>query len=194
MTDTAQGPERPDPADRAPDQGKGGDLDRKKSDHADMLTLEIVFLALVGLVVVAAFFEALTYQLVSSRTPFVIIAPLIVLIVVHGVRLYRHRDEAEVGQRLQTALRGGMAGLNKVLAICLWLVLLLVIIVALGHFVGLAVFTFMLMWRAGGVPLVMSLVVSAGTVVFIYLVFELAFDLELYRGLLFRWLAGYRDF
>ena len=51
-------------------------------DHADLLTLEICFLGLVGLVVVAAFIEALGYKLVSSRTPFVIMAPLLILIAV----------------------------------------------------------------------------------------------------------------
>ena len=43
---------------------------------ANKQTLEIAFLAFIGLVVLWAFVEALSYQLVSSRTPFVIMAPL----------------------------------------------------------------------------------------------------------------------
>lgn len=162
--------------------------------RANMLTLEIVFLVAIGLVVLASFFEALTYQLVSARTPFVIMVPLFALIAIHGVRLYRRREQADVGDRLKLALAGGIQGLNKVVLVTLSLVVMLLIIVAFGHFIGLGALCFFLMWKLGGVPFGRSVLVMLGTLVAIYLIFELAFDLELYRGLLFRWMAGYRDF
>ncbi len=163
-------------------------------DHADLLTLEICFLGFVGLVVVVAFFEALGYALVSSRTPFVIMAPLLLLIVVQAVRLFRHRHEAQFAERVRMALSGRMAGFNKVGIVSLWMVILLGLIVVLGHYVGLGVFCFVMMWKLGGVPVRMSLVVTLGTLVAIFVIFEFAFNLELYRGLVFRYFAGYRDF
>jgi len=184
--------DRPDAT--GPEAEDREDAEAKKAHHANMLTLEICFLGFVGLVVVAAFLEALSYQLVSSRTPFVIMAPLFVLIVVHAARLYRHRDEADFGHRLRLALAGGAPALNKVLKVCLWLVLMMVVIVGLGHYAGLAVFCLVLMWRLGKIPFLVSLAVTIGTVLTIFIVFEVAFDVELYRGLFFRWLAGYRDF
>lgn len=184
--------ERTEPT--SPDQEEPQTPAEKASDKADMLTLEICFLGLAGVLVVAAFFEALTYQLVSSRTPFVIIVPLFVLILMQALRLYPHRHEAGFGGRMRTALTGGMPGLNKVVKITLWLVGLLLIIVGFGHFVGLGVFCFGLMWRLGGVPPKLALIVALGTLAAIFIIFEIAFDLELYRGLFFRYLAGYRDF
>ncbi|WP_439523992.1 hypothetical protein [Marivita sp.] len=163
-------------------------------ERANMLTLEIVFLVAVGLVVLVAFFEALTYQLVSARTPFVIMVPLFILIAVHAVRLYRRREQAEVGERLGMAISGRLPGLNKVMMITVSLVVMLVVIIGLGHYIGLGTFCFLLMWRLGGVAFGRAALVALGTLLAIYLIFELAFDLELYRGLLFRWMAGYRDF
>lgn len=185
--------DRPEPSQEAAQQAPKT-TDPETEDKANMLTLEICFLAFVGVVVVLAFFEALTYQLVSARTPFVIMAPLFVLIVVQGVRLYRQRDEADLGHRLGMAVSGRMPGLNRAVALLLWLAALLLLIVGLGHYIGLAVFSFMLMWSLGRVPLLGALAITAGMLLVIFLVFEVAFDLELYRGLLFRWMAGYRDF
>lgn len=163
-------------------------------DHADLLTLEICFLGLVGLVVVAAFIEALGYKLVSSRTPFVIMAPLLILIAVQAMRLFRHRHEAQFGERLRLAMSGQMAGFNKVGVVSLWMVVLLGLIVVLGHYIGLGIFCFALLWKLGGVSVRMSIIVTLGTLAGIFLIFEFAFNLELYRGLVFRYFAGYRDF
>ena len=163
-------------------------------ERANMLTLEIVFLVVIGLVVLAAFFEALTYKLVSARTPFVIMVPLFILIALHGVRLYKRREQADVGKRLGMAIGGSLPGLNKVVMITISLVVMLLIIVGLGHYIGLAALSIFLMWRLGGVGFVRSVLVTIGMLITIFLIFEVAFDLELYRGLLFRWMAGYRDF
>jgi hypothetical protein len=166
---------------------------RQESHVANLLTLEICFLAVVGLVVVAAFFEALTYQLVSSRTPFVIMAPLFLLIVIHAKRLYSVRDRANLGERLGNALRGKVAHLNAVVAMGGWMTGLLALIVALGHYIGLLVFCFALMIK-GDETRRLSATIAIVTTGLIFLVFEYGFDVELYRGLLFRYFAGYRDF
>jgi len=91
------------------------------------------------------------------------------------------------------ALRGKAAHLNAVVAMCGWMLGLMALIVALGHYVGLLVFSFALMIR-GDETRRMAGIIAIVTTGLIYLVFEYGFDVELYRGLLFRYFAGYRDF
>jgi hypothetical protein len=40
----------------------------------------------------------------------------------------------------------------------------------------------------------LTLTIATGTTFFIYGTFEYLFNIDLYRGLLFRWYLGYRDF
>lgn len=164
------------------------------ADTAGLLTLEICFLALVGVVVLAAFLEALSYQLVSSRTPFVIMVPLAILLVFHARRLAKHRAEADFGHRLKLALSGELPAFNKVVAMSGWLLALLAMVIVLGHYAGIAIFAFVLMRVLGRQELRLSLVVTAVATFMLFLIFEIGFDVELYRGLIFRYLTGYRDF
>jgi len=166
---------------------------RQEAHVANLLTLEICFLAVVGLVVAAAFFEALTYQLVSSRTPFVIMAPLFLLIVIHAKRLYSVRDRANLRERLSNALHGKVANLNAVIAMSGWMLALFALILTLGHYIGLLVFSFALMIKGDETRKIAG-IIAIVTTVLIFLVFEYGFDVELYRGLLFRYFMGYRDF
>lgn len=167
---------------------------RSKNHLANMLTLEICFLALVGLVIVAAFFEALTYKLVSSRTPLVIMVPLFGLILFHGIRLWGVRQQANLGQRLRLAITGGVPWLNKVVILSLSLFVLIFLITTVGHFVALAVYMFGLMWYLAGERLWLASLVALGTTAALYVLFEIGFDVEMYQGLIYRWFAGYRDF
>ncbi|MCG6901251.1 MAG: hypothetical protein LJE68_01085 [Rhodobacter sp.] len=161
---------------------------------ANRLTLEICFLAVVALVVVAAFFEALTYQLVSSRTPFVIMVPLFVLIVIQARRLFRVRGKADFGGRVRLALAGKVPDLNKVLVMSGWMVVLLTLIVVLGHYAGILIFAFVLMRVLAKERLVLAVTVAVVTTAIIFCIFEIGFNVELYRGLVWRYFAGYRDF
>ena len=161
---------------------------------ANMLTLEIVFLSFVGLVVVAAFIEALSYKLVSSRTPFVIMVPLLILIVIHARRLYGVREKAHFSERISAAFAGRMPSLNKVVAFSLWMALMLVVILGVGHYIGIFLFCFILMYMVEKERLVLALIVAAVTTLLLFVLFEFAFNVDMYRGLFFRWMAGYRDF
>ncbi len=180
--------ERPGP-DLPPGEGEDG-----KAHAANMLTLEIVFLGIVGLVVLAAFLEALSYELVSSRTPFVIMAPLFLLILIHGFRLWRVRREVDMARRLRLALAGRTAQFNKVAAMSGWMAALIAVIAALGHYAGIFLFGVWLMAVLAKERLWFALAVVGVTTALIYGIFEIGFNVELYRGLLWRWYAGYRDF
>jgi hypothetical protein len=167
---------------------------QSSEDRANMLTLEICFLALVGLVVLAAFLEATTYKLVSSRTPFVIMVPLILLIVFHARRLFKVRKQAEFNRRISLALSGKMPSLNKVVSQSGWMVALLAMVVVLGHVVAIAIYSFVLMRIIAKENLKLALTVTVVTTVFIYVLFEMGFNVELYRGLILRYFLGFRDF
>jgi hypothetical protein len=156
--------------------------------------LEIIFLGCVGLITLIAFFEALTYKLVSARTPYVIMVPLFVLIVVHARRLWRVRGDFRPGARIRAAFSGGNAHLNKVVGFSGWMVALVAVIVAAGHYAGVFLFCTVLMRALAGETWRLTLMVAAATTLFVFGTFEYIFNVELYRGLIVRWFLGYRDF
>jgi len=162
--------------------------------RGNLFALEICFLGLVGLVVVIAFLEATTYKIVSSRTPFVIMVPLLILIAIHAYRLWRIRSEFHPGRRISAAFHGKNLSLNKVLGFTGWMFGMLLIIAALGHYVGVFLFCLILMRFLEGESWKLTLMVATGTTLFIFGVFEVAFNIDLYRGLIPRWFLGYRDF
>ncbi len=176
----------------APDLDHADEADRIEH-RGNLLTLEAVFLSVVAAVTVVAFVQALGYQLVSSRTPLVIMAPLMILIVIHARRLLRLRESLGVRDRIAVALRGRNETLNKAAGFSGWMVALVVAITVLGHYVAIFGFCLILMLRAGERWL-LSLIVAAGATLFIWGVFEVAFNIDLYRGLIVRYFLGYRDF
>lgn len=159
-----------------------------------LFLLEILFLGFIGVAVVLAFFEALTYKLVSSRTPFVIMAPLVILIFIHGLRLWRIRDEFHPGTRLKQALSGGIANLNSVAGISAWMIGMLLMILVLGHYAGVFLFCAILMRCLARESWLTTLAVAIATTFFIFGVFEYLFNIDLYRGLIVRYFLGFRDF
>jgi hypothetical protein len=177
-----------------PQDARKAAKDQAKAHLANMLTLEICFLGLIAAVVLWAFVEALGYALVSSRTPFVIMVPLFVLIVIHARRLFKVRGQADFGHSLRRALAGGVPHLNKVVSLSLGMLALLALITVFGHYAGILAFAFFLMYRSAGEKLVLAAMVAVGTTLAIYVVFELIFDIDLYRGLVLRYFAGFRDF
>jgi hypothetical protein len=96
--------------------------------------------------------------------------------------------------RLRIALTGGNAHLNKVVGFSGWMVGLVAMITAFGQYIGIFAFCVILMRFLAGERWILTLAVAGGTTFFIYGTFEYLFNIDLYRGLLFRWYLGYRDF
>ncbi|MBT6190111.1 MAG: hypothetical protein HOI22_07625 [Tateyamaria sp.] len=165
-----------------------------KDKRGNLYAAEICFLAFIGVIVVAAFLEATSYKIVSSRTPFVIMVPLLALIAIHASRLWRIRSEFHPGRRIGGALRGVNNALNKIVGFSVWMIGMLVVIAVLGHYAGIFMLCIILMRFLEAESWVLTLAVAAGTVLFIYGVFEIAFNIDLYRGLIPRYLMGFRDF
>lgn len=160
----------------------------------DLFILELCFLIFLLVVVTIAFFEAMTYKIVSSRTPFVIMVPLLILLVVQLVRSARTSGDQTLVERTMRALRGRNTNFRKINSLAGWIVALGVTIQIFGHYIGIAGFMFLMMWMVAKQKLKISIVVTLVTTGVIYLLFEQGFDIELYRGMFFRYLAGYRVF
>lgn len=182
--------QEPDIAEPAIDPAEQERIDRR----GNLFALEVCFLAVVFVIVVLAFIEALSYKIVSSRTPFVIMVPLLVLIVIHARRLSKVREDLGVKARLATALRGGNAHMNKVLGFSLWISALVAIIAAFGHLAGIFLFCIILVRFVASESWKIAIWTAVGTTLFIGLTFEFLFNIELYRGLILRYFLGYRDF
>ena len=165
-----------------------------KDKRGNLFALEVCFLAFIGIIVVVAFLEATTYKIVSSRTPFVVMVPLLILIVIHAMRLWRARSAFDTRRHIITALAGKNAIINKVLVFSGWMIGMVTIITLMGHYAGVFAFCLILMRFFGAESWKLTLFVSAGTVLFLFSVFEIAFNIDLYRGLIPRWFMGYRDF
>ena len=156
--------------------------------------VEVCFLVVMFGVVLAAFIEAFNYKLVSSRTPFVIMVPLLGLIIWHATRLLKGDAWREVKFHIASALSGHYKAFSKLTKLTLAFVALWLTILFLGHYIAIAAFMVFSMYVMGGERLKLALVVGAVATVVIYALFEHGFNIELYRGLFFRYLAGYRDF
>lgn len=160
----------------------------------DLFVLELCFLLFLLVVVTIAFFEAMTYKIVSSRTPLVIMVPLLILLVVQTVRSVRSSGDQTILHRTVRALRGRNNNFRKINALAAWIVAMGVTIQIFGHYIGIAGFMFLLMWHVAKQKLQISLLVTLVTTAVIFLLFEQGFNIELYRGMFFRYLAGYRVF
>lgn len=152
------------------------------NDRHDKAALELMFISIIGLLVVGAFVAALNYDFVSARAPLVIMVPLLILI---GMQLHKTRKQAAQGvvfERLTQALRGHNSEFNSVLRFVAFMSLLLILIYVAGHYVGISVFMFVLMYTISREHPIFALIVSVGVTVLIYFLFEHGFNIELYRG------------
>jgi hypothetical protein len=148
----------------------------------------------VGIAVLLAFIEATSYELVSSRTPFVIMVPLLLLIGFQWLRLWRSADRRGMGDRLAWALKGGSRTFHKVLGMCGLFAALMAGILVAGHVLATFLFIVGLTRGLARERWKVSLLVALGTVGLLYLLFEYGFNVTLYPGLVARYFMGYRDF
>ncbi|MEE9159399.1 MAG: hypothetical protein V3U60_13575 [Gammaproteobacteria bacterium] len=154
-------------------------------------TLELFFIVLVGLALGTAFIAALTYDFVSARTPLCILVPLLLLI---GTQINRTRiatNAKKVMSDLSYAVRGQNRKFNKAAGMVGWIVMLMLLILIAGHYVGVATFMYILLNVISKESKLLSASVSIGVTTIIYILFELGFNIELYRGLFYDLLSGY---
>ena len=158
------------------------------------VALELMFISFIGLAVLGAFIVALNYDFISARAPLVIIVPLFILVGMQFNKTRRRAEHHVVLEELTHALKGRNSKFNTVLRFVAFMTFLLLLIYVAGHYVGISVFMFVLMyWNSGERP-IFALLVSAGVTVLIYFLFEHGFNIELYRGYVPRLLGRYELF
>ncbi len=156
-------------------------------------TLEFCFVSFIGIVVLSAFVAALNYDFVSARAPLFVMVPLLILIGAQWLRGLRARAVTGHGLlriELSKALRGRNRNLNIAVGFVGWMALLLVLIFVIGHYAGITAFMFVLLRLVSKESTRLSVLVTAGVTIVLYLLFEHVFNIELYRGLLLGLLAG----
>lgn len=156
--------------------------------------LELCFISLLGIMVLGGFIAALSYDFVSARAPLFIMVPLLILI---GIQFNRARRQAHVQDliaEMSLAVKGKNSDFNSVAGFVGLMILLLLLIYVAGHYIGISVFMFVLLrWISKEHP-VLSLLIAVGVTIVIYFLFEHGFNIELYRGYIFRLLSRYELF
>lgn len=151
---------------------------------------EFLFIIFVGLVTAAAFLAALTYELVSARTPLTILVPMLILIGVQINRVRKRVTLADVRDEVRRVTGGEHPHLRGALQLTLWMLVLLAMIWLVGHFAGMALFMLIMLRIMAKESWMMSIGVTAGVTVAIYVLFTHVFRLELYRGLLINFIEN----
>jgi hypothetical protein len=155
-------------------------------------TLELVFSLFIGLLVLSAFISSLMYDLVSARTPLVILTPLLLL---SGLNIKRAWSNAsgyiDIKSDMLNVFQFKNKEFNAVAGFFGWMVFLLGLIFITGHYVGATVFMFFLIYLVSEEKLSLAIIISIMISFIIYMLFEHLFNIELYRGLIYRIWAGY---
>ncbi|MGK0299009.1 MAG: hypothetical protein ACI9XC_002635 [Gammaproteobacteria bacterium] len=155
-------------------------------------TLELIFSLFIGLVVISALISSLTYDFVSARTPIVILIPLLLLSALNIKRAWsKASGEIDIKADMANVFQFKNKEFNGVAGFFGWMVFLLGLIFITGHYVGIAVFMFFLIYLVSEEKLSLAIIVSIVISAIIYMLFEHLFNIELYRGLIFRIWAGY---
>jgi hypothetical protein len=173
--------------------------DKHRETHVDSCleerkaALELCFIAAIGLVVAAAFIAALNYDFISARAPIVVMFPLLLLVGIQINRARKSADTRRIFVVLVQAASGHFKNINVVGAFIGLMMLVLLLIFAAGHYIGISVFMLVLMRSIAGESWRLSVALTVCVALSIYLLFEHGFNIELYRGLLYDLLLRYDE-
>ena len=166
------------------------DLEHKNRHKAS----ELLFVALMAIMVIASLIAMSGYSFVAARPPLVIAIPLLILILIHGLKLYLRPPSIAILRELELLFLGGNNDTYRVIAIFAWMILFLMFVIIFGHYPGMCVFIFMLMKFVSTETTKLAVSVSLGTTGFIYLLFTFILEINLYSGLVYRFYKGYQIF
>ena len=154
-------------------------------------TLELIFVVLIGLAVSAALVAALGYAFVSARTPLVILVPLLILIGAQINRTKKATNATTIMSDLSQVMKGKNRKFNMIAGMVGLIVLLMLVIFFAGHYVGVATFMYILINVISKESKLLSVLVSIGITAILFVLFEIGFNIELYRGLIYNFLSDY---
>lgn len=136
--------------------------------------LVVFFIALIG------------YKPVTRRAPLVVMIPLSVLVLGETIRIIQKLRSLKGENSTRTLLpRLDKKELKKALQILAWLIILLVLIYIAGHLGGIILFLFMFLKFVSEEPWKISVGVSAGVTLGLYVLFEKILLIPLYRGFIY---------
>lgn len=154
-------------------------------------TLEVYFISFLWVVVAGAFVAALGYDFISARTPLVVIVPLLLLIAAQFNRSRKGSSTEILLSDLSYVLKGRNKQFNRVAGLIGLTIMLMLLILVTGHYAGIAAFMFVLLKLVSKESARVSVLTSAGVTASIYFLFEHGFNIELYRGMIYKLLSGY---
>ncbi len=155
---------------------------------------ELLFLVIMLIAVLIAFISAWGYHPISARAPLVVMTPLIILMVFQGIKLLKATDQTYFRDFYEGLVRGKNVDQIKILKFICWMVMLSVLIYITGHYIGSGLFMFILLFFYGKEKLRISLTLSIVATVILFVLFEIVFGIELYRGMIYRFFMGYDVF
>ena len=155
--------------------------DKKINVQADLL------FSLLLIVLLVVFFIALTdYKPVTRRAPLVVMIPLAFMVLVETVKIIGKLRTLKRADTTQTFLpRLDKKKLGKALQILAWLIVLLIMIYFAGHLGGIILFLFVFLKFVSKEPWKISVGVSAGVTMGLYILFEKILMIPLYRGAIY---------
>ena len=155
--------------------------DKKINVQADLL------FSLLLIVLLVVFFIALTdYKPVTRRAPLVVMIPLAFMVLVETVKIIGKLRTLKRADATQTFLpRLDKKKLGKALQILAWLIVLLIMIYFAGHLGGIILFLFVFLKFVSKEPWKISVGVSAGVTMGLYILFEKILMIPLYRGAIY---------
>ncbi len=161
--------------------------DKKINVQADFL----FSLLLIALLVVC-FIALIDYRPVTRRAPLVVMIPLALMVLGETVRIMQKLRAAKRENSTQTLLpRLDPQQLVKASQILIWLIILLVMIYFGGHLGGILLFLSIFLKFVSKEPWKISLGVSAGVTLGLYILFEKILMISLYRGTIYDAVSGW---
>jgi hypothetical protein len=166
----------------------------KEKHNKNLAALDLCFILMIGALMSGAFISALTYDFVSARTPIVIMIPMLIMIAIQIKKSFKAAGFADIAHSFNELIRGKYSEFNGVAGFFGWMLLLLLWIFLAGHYAGMMLFMFMLLYLLAEEKLILSLSISVIVTLVIYLLFEQIFNIALNRGLVYQVWNGYSLF
>lgn len=163
--------------------------ERKRKGGTDAIVAIVVFI-----ISVAAFITALGYDPISARTPLICLIPLIILSFIQVIRSVKISGFKYIGMFFKDLFEGQNHEYKKITEITLWTIALSLFIFVAGQYVGMAIFLVMLLRFISKEKWLLISITTIVMVVVFYFLFEHIFEVQLYRGLIYRIWRGFDIF
>jgi hypothetical protein len=166
----------------------------KQSGEQKNVMADFIFTIILSILLVVFLIDAVGFHPVARRAPMVVMIPLILLIIIQIIRLTRVVSFSAMIEFIAKIFNGKEENYKKVFQITLWMIVLIASIYVVGHYVGSALFLFVLLRIISREKWSSTLLIMVIVPVILYVLFEYLLGLQLYRGILYLLWRGYDVF